>query len=118
MTQTQVVEQTTVDTGVTKEDKPYLVVHQIMDFILSLIEGFLALDFILLMTGANRGTGFFQLIDGIADVLMIPFRYIFPASTAGGSTIDWSILVAMLVYALVFYAIRKGIAVVYTADTA
>lgn len=101
---------------VDNKNKPYLVVFQFMDFVLFLIEGILLLDFILLLANANRGTLFFQLIDGIADVLMVPFRYIFPASSAGGTVISWSILVAMLVYSLVFYAIRKGIGVIYTAD--
>lgn len=118
MKTTTVTQQTTANTKVSNEDKPYLVVHQIMDFVLSLIEGFLALDFILLMTGANRGAGFFQLVDGITDFFMIPFRYIFPVSSAGGSVIDWSIIIAMFVYALAFYAFRKAIAVIYTADTA
>jgi len=113
-----VVEKSTTETGVTPEDKPYIVIHQALDFFLFLIEGLLLLDFALLASGANRGAGFFQLIHSIANIFMIPFRYLFPVTQASGSTIDWSILVAMVVYSLVFLAIRKAIAVVYTADNA
>lgn len=115
-TQTTIHE--TTSSQVSKEDKPYLVVFQILDFILFLIEGFLLMDFALLAAGANRGAGLFQFVNGISSVLMAPFRYLFPITQASGSVIDWSILVAMVVYGLVFMAIKKGIAVVYTADTA
>ena len=62
----------------TQQDKPYLVIHRLLDFILFLIQGILLLDFILLLAGANRGVSFFQIIDGLANILMTPFRFILP----------------------------------------
>jgi len=109
---------TTTDTVADNQDKPYLVVHKVLDFILTLVQGILLLDFVLLLSGANRATGFFQLIHGIASGLMAPFRFILPVSNTGDIVVDWSILVAMLVYALLFYVIRQGIGVIYTADRA
>ena len=106
--------QATVD----RQDKPYLVVHKVLDFILTLIQGVLVIDFVLLLSGANRATGFFQFIHGIASVLMAPFRFILPASNTGDMVLDWSILVAMLVYGLLFIAIRQAVGVIYTADRA
>lgn len=103
---------------VSSEDKPYLMVHKVLDFILMLIEGFLLLSFIFKATGANQGAGFVQLVEGVADALMVPFRFIFPAASAGQIVVDWSMLVAMLVYALIFYVIRKAVGLAYTADRA
>lgn len=109
---------TSAETTVDRQDKPYLVVHKVLDFILTLIQGILLLNFVLLLSGANRATGFFQLINGLASGLMAPFRFILPVSNTGDIVVDWSILVAMLVYGLLFYAIRQGVGVIYTADRA
>ncbi|MCD8484049.1 YggT family protein [Candidatus Woesebacteria bacterium] len=103
---------------VDNQDKPYLVMHQFLDFGLFLIEGFLLLSFLLKMAGANRATGFVQFVLGISDVLMAPFQFIFPVAQTGQYVFDWSILVAMLVYALIVIALRQAIAMVYTADRA
>ncbi|GEM_PF-5249190 len=101
---------------VDNEAKPYLLAHRIMDFFLFLIEGFLLLSFIFQATAANQTAGFVRFVDDAAEILMLPFRFIFPSASAGNVVIDWSILVAMLIYALIFYAVRKAIGVVYTAD--
>ncbi len=103
---------------VSGDQKPYLIVHQFLDLGLFLIQGILLLSFLLKMAGANRGAGFVQLVLGLSNGLMAPFRYIFPAAQAGQYVFDWSILVAMLVYGLIVVGIRQIIAVIYTADQA
>ena len=45
------------------------------------------------------------------------FRFIFPTA-AGGSVFDWSILVAIAGYYLLFYLLKQLVIVLYTADTA
>lgn len=113
-----ITQRTATHSTVTQEDKPYLVVHKLFDFVLTIIQGVLLLDFVLLFSSANRATGFFQFIHGMASVLMAPFRFILPASNTGNIVLDWSILVAMIVYALLFIVIRQAVGVIYTADRA
>ena len=112
---TTIERKTEVRTDDHNDAKPYLVAHRLLDFLLFIIEGFLLLRFIFQLAGANL-VGFVRFIYGISEIFMMPFRFIFPTSAAGEVVIEWSVLVAMIIYALIFYAIRKGIEVVYTAD--
>lgn len=62
----------------------------------------LALAFFLLLFNANPDAGFVDWVYRSADRAMEPFRGIFPTETAGnGSVIDFSILFAIIVYAIV-----------------
>lgn len=97
-------------------DKPYLVAYQIMDFIFASIQGLLILRFLLQLSGANQTAGFVQFIYALSGVFMAPFRFIFPAVQSGRFVVDWSILVAMLAYAILYYLLRRILAVLYTAD--
>lgn len=99
-----------------RSDRPYLVLFQFFDFIFLLIEGLLLTRFILRATGANPAAGFVQFVYGISDIFMAPFRLIFPASAAGGFVVEWSVLLAMLVYGLIYYLIRKVISMAYVAE--
>jgi uncharacterized protein YggT (Ycf19 family) len=100
------------------EVHPYSTLFQILNLILGFISGVLLLRFILLMTGANPAAGFVQLIYQVSSIFMAPFRFIFPSTAAGGSVFDWSILVAIAGYYLLFYLLKQLVIVLYTADTA
>lgn len=96
--------------------RPYLVAFQFFDFLFLLIQGLLLTRFLLQATGAYAGAGFVQFVYNITDVFMAPFRLVFPASNSGGLVIEWSVLLAMLVYSLIYYLIRKVIAMAYVAE--
>lgn len=67
----------------------------------------LAFGFLLQLFGANPEAEFTQWVYRHLAEVMEPFRAIFPrATTAGGATVDVSILFAMFVYSLVALAVR------------
>ncbi len=81
------------------------VVGRIVYYILGVIEVFLGLRFVLRMLGANAETAFVEFIYSVSSIFMAPFTAIFETSAAEGARFEWSILVAMAVYALVAWGI-------------
>lgn len=80
--------------------------YQVIWYILGFVEILLIFRVLLLMLGANAGSGFVRLIYGFTDPLAVPFRGIFQISfTPDGSVFEWSTLVAMLVYSIIAYGI-------------
>jgi len=78
---------------------------RVVYYILGVIEVFLALRFVLRMLGANAETAFVQFIYSVSAVFMAPFSAIFKTTVTEGAKFEWSILVAMAVYALVAWGI-------------
>ncbi len=101
----------------TTTEKPYLVIFQIINFLLGVVEGFLLLRFILRLMGANTAAAFTQFVYGVSDLFMAPFNYIFPRTAADEFVLEWSVLLAMAVYYLLAYLIKRLVMVLYTADT-
>lgn len=104
----------------TQTEKPsaYAAIDQFVYFIFGLIELLLLIRFIFKLTDANAAAGVVNFIYAITDVMMAPFRFIFPASQTSGSIIEWSVLVAMFFYALFAWIIMRLIRIIYTADKA
>lgn len=72
-----------------------------INFFVVIAELFLGLRVLLKLFGADSSNGFVQWVYNSSDVLLDPFRGIFPArELAEGSVIDFSALFAMLVYGL------------------
>lgn len=94
----------------------YSAVDQAVYLIFGLIELFLFIRFIFRATGANPAAGIVRFVYSLTEALMAPFRLIFPASQAGGSVVEWSVLVAMFFYALLAWIIVRLIRMVYTVD--
>lgn len=68
----------------------------------SLVEGFLALRFILKLFGANADNGFVSWLYEMSGVLLDPFRGIFPATVYKNSfVVEFSTLFAMVIYAII-----------------
>src|SRR3989344_7395714 len=87
-------------------------------WVLGIIEGLLALRFFFRLAGASTAAGFTRFVYNLTAIFMVPFRLIFPTSVAEGAVFEWSILVAMAVYALIAWMIIKLIAIFYTAEQA
>ena len=85
--------------------------HQILWYILGLIEILLAFRFFLKLTGANPNSGFAEFIYGASSPFAGPFLETFSATPSQGaettSFFEWSTLVAAAVYALIFWGIIK-----------
>ncbi len=81
--------------------------YQVIWYVLGLIEVLLAFRFILKALGANPTSGFTSLIYSLSNPLALPFRGIFPTAVAQGAIVEWSTLVACVVYLIVAIGIVK-----------
>lgn len=97
---------------------PYLVIDQFIYLILGIMEVLLAFRFVFRLAGANPGVPFVSFIYNVTNVLMAPFNYIFPTLAAEGAVFEWSILVAMFVYALFAWVLTQLVHIFYTASFA
>lgn len=74
----------------------------LIDFFLGLAEIFLGLRVLLRFLAANPNASFVNWVYGSSDVLLQPFRGIFPTTViARNHVIDFSAIFAMVVYGLI-----------------
>lgn len=81
--------------------------YQVVWYILGVIEVLLAFRVLLKLLAANPGSGFTQFIYGVSAPLAVPFLGVITSSTVGRSVLEWSTLLAMIVYLVVAYGIAK-----------
>lgn len=87
--------------------------NQVIWYILGLIEVLLAFRFILKALGANSYTQFAALIYALTELFVAPFRGIFSVITTGNSTVDWSTIIAAIVYLCVAWGLVYLLDIVY-----
>ncbi len=75
--------------------------------ILSIVEIFLGLRFVLKAIGANPDSGFSKFIYGATGWLIAPFRLLVGTPSIEGSVFEVTTLIAMAVYALFFWIIVR-----------
>lgn len=81
---------------------------QFVWYILSLLEVLLAFRFVLKLLGANSGAGFTSFIYGFTRIFVAPFQAVFRVSQpVDGSVIEWTTLLAMLVYWFIAWGLRR-----------
>ena len=80
-------------------------IYQVVWYFLGLIESLLGLRVVLKAVGANPTSGFVSFIYSVSDPLIIPFVGIIRSSVSGISVMEWSTIIAMIVYLLLGYAI-------------
>ena len=85
-------------------------VTRIVWYLFYLVEVILLFRLVLRLLGANAGAGFSQLIYGISLPLVAPFQLVFRPSAVSGSVLEWSTLLAMLVYWVIAWGIVKLLA--------
>jgi hypothetical protein len=72
--------------------------NQVIWYILGFVEVLLVFRTILKMLGANQFVGFTSLIYAITNPLVAPFAGILNISVTGNSVIEWSTIIAAIVY--------------------
>lgn len=83
-------------------------VARLVMFIFGVIIAFIALRFVLLMLAANQGSAFVDFVYGVSGIFVAPFYGIFGNTPQfGASVIDVSSIVAIIVYALIAWAITS-----------
>lgn len=84
-----------------------LLFSYLINLVIGLVEGILALRVILRLFGASSSVPFVSWVYDTSSELMAPFAGIFPtASVSPGFAIDFSALFAMIVYAIIGYLLK------------
>lgn len=81
--------------------------YQVVWYVAGVIEVLLAFRLLLRALGANPASGFSQFIYGVSGPFAIPFVGVVAPTVAGRAVIEWSTLLAMLVYMVVAFGIVK-----------
>jgi hypothetical protein len=87
--------------------KPLYRGTQVVWYILGLLEVILAFRFLLKLFAANPNAGFSNLIYSISAPFAAPFLAVFKVQKVEGSVMEWTTLLAMLVYWLIAWGIIK-----------
>ena len=82
-------------------------ITQLVYWIFGLIEGLIAIRFVLKALGANPSAGFAQFIYGITGPLVAPFYGLFGNPATQGSVLELNSIVALVVYALLGWLLAK-----------
>lgn len=96
-----------MDSNVSPRTKPLYRGTQIVWYIVGVIEALLAFRFVLKLLAANPEAGFTSFVYGITMPFASPFLNVFKVPRVEGSALEWTTLLAMLVYFLIAWAIIK-----------
>jgi hypothetical protein len=89
-------------------------IARVFDLAFTCIYAVLGARFLLELIHARRGSGFYELVTKVSGPFYSPFKDIVSSSTVGGSYwVVWSLVVAMLAYALLHGVIRALLRVVF-----
>lgn len=80
-------------------------IHQVIWYILAVIEILLGFRMSLKALGADPTSGFTNAVYAFSNLFALPFRGILPTSVSGASVIEWSTIVAAIVYLVIAYGI-------------
>jgi hypothetical protein len=78
-----------------------------------MLEALIALRFGLKLIGANADSGFATLIYGLSGLFLIPFSGLLPTYWVGAFVLEISSLIAIVVYALLFWGFERMIWVAF-----
>lgn len=81
--------------------------------VLVMLEGLLAVRVGLKLIGANPDNPFAALVYNLSDLLLFPFIGLMGTPAVDGLVLEVSTLIAMVVYALVFWAIERVVWVIF-----
>lgn len=86
--------------------------NRILWSMLAFLEILLAIRFVLRMIAANANSGFAMLMYGITGVFVAPFNGLIGTPTSGGAALEVTTLIAMVIYALIFWGVAYVIRMV------
>lgn len=82
-------------------------VAQVLDYMFGVVYALLAMRFVLALIAANSRAGFVRFVAGVTDPLYAPFRNVVKSlRIEGGHVIAFSIVVAIVAYAMLHFALR------------
>lgn len=96
-----------------EKKKTILRFNQIIWYILGFVEVLLAFRIALKIMGANQGAGFASLIYAVTAPLALPFSGILGISVQGSSVVEWSTIIAGVVYLCVAWGLIYLLEIIY-----
>lgn len=93
-----------------------VVAQRIVWFVVGFINVIIALRFIFLLLGANRGAGFTDFIYSASALFVAPFVGIFGEPVYGESVFEVSSILAIVIYLLIGWGIAKLLTVARPRD--
>lgn len=98
-----------MDSYIAPSTKPLYRGTQVVWYVLGVLEALLAFRFFLKLLGANPGAGFTNFIYTVTYPFAAPFLSVFGITQVSGSVVEWTTLLAMLVYWLIAFGITKAL---------
>ena len=86
---------------------------QLVWFLFGLLEVLIGLRIMLKLLAANTESMITTIIYGFTDLFLFPFKGIFPTPAAGNMQLELSSFLAMIIYALIAWAIERVIWVIF-----
>lgn len=80
---------------------------QIIWYLVGILEALLAMRFLLKLMQANPAAGFTSFVYSVTGIFTMPFEAVFRNFRAQGSVVEWTTLLAMIVYWLIAVALIK-----------
>ncbi len=96
-----------------EKKKTILRSNQIIWYVLGFIEVILAFRVFLKMIGANPNFGFTNFIYTITSPLALPFQGVVGSSSTGNSILEWSTIIAGIVYLCIAWGLVYLLEIVY-----
>ena len=100
----------------TEQTSGTVVAQRVIWFIAGLISVIVALRFVFLLLGANRGAGFTDFIYSLSAPFVSPFVGIFGEPAYGSSVFEVSSLLAIAVYLLIAWGVAKLFTISHPRD--
>ena len=86
---------------------------QLVWLFLGILEGLLALRFVLKLIAANPDSPIASFIYNFTNIFLLPFAGLTSTPSAGGMVLELSTMIAMVVYALIAWAVERIIWVIF-----
>lgn len=86
---------------------------QLIWLLLGILEAAIALRVIFKLIGVNPANAFATLLYNVTDFFLAPFASLAKAPAAGGSVLELSSIIAMIVYLLIFWALERIVYVIF-----
>jgi len=102
-----------VETAEVMSDNSGWRASQLVYLLFAVIDGLLLIRLVLKLLGANPHAAFASWVYSFSDFFMVPFRNLLPAIGNEHTVLEVSVLIAILVYALLGWALERFVAVVF-----
>ncbi|HEX2680919.1 MAG TPA: YggT family protein [Candidatus Dormibacteraeota bacterium] len=86
---------------------------QLVYLVFGIIDGLLLIRLVLKLLGANPAAAFSSWEYNLTDIFLAPFKSILPTITSGQSQLEMGVLVAMLVYGLLGWAVARLVTILF-----